>query len=83
MTVPRIEIGAEVIQRERNLTGRVRAIHDCDDPVFLRATDHLLDGKYQCGWRRDVADDQDARALRHPRPDLLHHLHVVSRWQTK
>ncbi len=81
MTVPCIEIGSEVIQRERNMTGRMRAIHDGDDASLSRAANEFLHRQDQRGRRRDMADDEDTCALRHARPDLLHDLRVVTHWQ--
>ena len=81
MTVPGIKIAAEVVQRERDVTGRMRAIHDGDDASLSRAANKFLHGQDQRRRRRDVADDEDTRTLRHARPDLLHHLRVAARWQ--
>jgi hypothetical protein len=59
----------------------MRAIHDSDDVSLARATNEFLHWQDQRGRRRDMADDEDARALRHASPDLLHHLRVAARWQ--
>jgi hypothetical protein len=81
VTVTGIEIGAEVLQRKRDLAGRMRAVYDGDDPAFARAADQFTDRQNQRGRRCDVADDEDARSLSHARPDLLNHLRMVARWQ--
>jgi hypothetical protein len=81
VTVAGVVIGAKVVQRERNLAGRVRAIQDGDDPAVTRAEDQLMHGQDQRGWRGDMADDENACSLRHASPDLLGQLHVIALWQ--
>jgi hypothetical protein len=65
VAVTGIEIGAEVVQRKRDMAGRMRAIHDGDDTLLSRAADQLAHGENKGTWRGDVADDEDTRSLRH------------------
>ena len=81
MAVTRIEIGAEVVQREWNMTGRMRAIHDGDNASLSHTANKLLHRQNQRGRRRNMADDEDSCALRHACPDLLPDLCVAARWQ--
>jgi site-specific DNA recombinase len=80
VTVPCIEIGAKVVQRERDLARRVRAVHDGDDPALACASDQLAHRQDQRGRRGDVAEYEDTRALRHACPDPPHHLCLVAHW---
>jgi hypothetical protein len=81
VAVASIEIGAEIVQRERNVTGRMRAIHDGDDASLSRAANEFWHRQDQRRRRGNMADDEDTCALRHARPDLLHHLRVAARRQ--
>lgn len=52
----------------------MRAIHDADNPSLACAATNFLHRKNQSGWRSDVAEKNDARALRDPGPKLFNEI---------
>ena len=71
MTIPGIEVGAKLIERQRNVPRCVGAINHAPDAALARFGNGVLDRKEQGGGRGDVAEEQHAGALGHAADDGL------------
>ena len=71
MQVAAVKVRAERIERERNLTWRVRPSMTVMMPAARGALDDLLDGKDDRRRAGDVAEKNDARARRDRTPKQL------------
>ena len=69
MAVAGVDVGAEPSEIERQLAGSVGAVHDCHDARIAGPPNELIDRKHERRIRRDVADEQRARALAEPFAD--------------
>ncbi|KGD44537.1 hypothetical protein DO72_5592 [Burkholderia pseudomallei] len=66
-----IEIRIHLAQRQRQLPGHVRAVDDRQDAARPRARADRRNRKHERGGRRQLADQDRARARRHVAPEIL------------
>src|SRR5574341_2658356 len=71
MQVAAVEVRADLRQVERNLTGRVRAVKDCENARFPRAPADFRHWKDDCGRTCDVTKKDQAGAGRDAFPKFF------------
>jgi hypothetical protein len=72
VTVADVEVGAQRVQIQVELAGRVRTVDHRHDARSGRTAADRPDREDQRGGRGDVAHDQYPRALGHALPELVH-----------
>ena len=77
VAVATVEVGADRLQIQIKLAGRMRAVHNCEDAGLSGPPTDLGNGQNQRGRRGDVAERNDLRAFVDTGPDLAYYVSGV------